>query len=154
MSVIVKRTRRGWIDEHAGVGLARAEEAPLAFDEMFTRYNGRIYGYLLGMVGDTEQAQDLTQDAFLTIPTINRAKVCRHVQKRGVAATKQIGDMQWSPRRGERRPIRCEKDRTDAAHTIQRFVRRCRSRHLSVAGLARAFAREARPTRASRRDAD
>ena len=62
----------GWIGEHAGVGPARVEEAPLAFDEMVTRYHGRIYGYLPGMVGDTEQAQDLTQDTFLTILTIER----------------------------------------------------------------------------------
>ena len=40
-------------------------EAALTFDEMFTRYHGRIYGYLVGMVGDAEQAQDLTQDTFL-----------------------------------------------------------------------------------------
>ena len=65
MSVIVERRRTGWLDERAGVGPARAEEVDGAFDEMFTRYHGRIYGYLLGMVGDAEQAQDLTQDTFL-----------------------------------------------------------------------------------------
>jgi len=32
---------------------------------MFTRYQRPIYGYLLGMVGDVEQAEDLTQDTFL-----------------------------------------------------------------------------------------
>ncbi len=92
MSVIVERPHMGWIGEHAGVGPARVEEAPLAFDEMVTRYHGRIYGYLPGMVGDTEQAQDLTQDTFLTILTIDRAKVRRHVQKRGIAATTQRGE--------------------------------------------------------------
>ncbi len=67
MSVIVERRHTGWLDERTAVGPARAEEAALtlAFDEMFTRYHGRIYGYLLGMVGDAEQAQDLTQDTFL-----------------------------------------------------------------------------------------
>jgi len=65
MSVIVERRRTGWMGERAAVEPARVEEATLAFDEMFTRYHGRIYGYLLGMVGDAEQAQDLTQDTFL-----------------------------------------------------------------------------------------
>ena len=36
-----------------------------AFDEIFIRYHTHIYGYLLGLVGDIEQAQDLTQDTFL-----------------------------------------------------------------------------------------
>ncbi len=36
-----------------------------AFDELFTRYHAHIYGYLLGLVGNAEQAQDLTQDTFL-----------------------------------------------------------------------------------------
>ncbi len=31
-----------------------------AFDELFTRYHTHIYGYLLGLVGNVEQAQDLT----------------------------------------------------------------------------------------------
>ncbi len=65
MSVVVGRRRTGWMGERASVELARAEETTRAFDEMFTRYHGRIYGYLLGMVGDAEQAQDLTQDTFL-----------------------------------------------------------------------------------------
>jgi RNA polymerase sigma-70 factor (ECF subfamily) len=65
MSVVVGRRRTGWMGERASVELARAEETTLAFDEMVTRYHGRIYGYLLGMVGDAEQAQDLTQDTFL-----------------------------------------------------------------------------------------
>ncbi len=41
------------------------EEEPTTFDEMFTRYHRQIYGYLRGMVGDVEQAEDLTQDTFL-----------------------------------------------------------------------------------------
>lgn len=36
-----------------------------SFDEMFARYHGAIYGYILGMVGNPEQAQDLTQDTFV-----------------------------------------------------------------------------------------
>jgi RNA polymerase sigma-70 factor (ECF subfamily) len=36
-----------------------------AFDELFTRYHAHIYGYLLGLVGNAEQARGLTQDTFL-----------------------------------------------------------------------------------------
>ncbi len=36
-----------------------------SFDDMFARYHGAIYGYILGMVGNPEQAQDLTQDTFV-----------------------------------------------------------------------------------------
>ena len=39
--------------------------ADALFDEMFARYQGPIYGYILGMVGNPEQAQDLTQDTFV-----------------------------------------------------------------------------------------
>ncbi len=35
------------------------------FDDMFARYHGPIYGYILGMVGNPEQAQDLAQDTFV-----------------------------------------------------------------------------------------
>jgi DNA-directed RNA polymerase specialized sigma24 family protein len=34
-------------------------------DAIFTRYHRAIYAYLLGIVGDVEQAQDLAQDTFL-----------------------------------------------------------------------------------------
>lgn len=36
-----------------------------SFDDIFARYHGAIYGYILGMVGNAEQAQDLTQDTFV-----------------------------------------------------------------------------------------
>jgi len=64
VSVVLERRRTGWMGERADPTPARTEAA-LTFDEMFTRYHGRIYGYLVGMVGDAEQAQDLTQDTFL-----------------------------------------------------------------------------------------
>jgi RNA polymerase sigma-70 factor (ECF subfamily) len=35
------------------------------FDDIFARYHGPIYGYILSMVGNAEQAQDLTQDTFV-----------------------------------------------------------------------------------------
>lgn len=38
----------------------------LSFDDLFTRYHGPIYTYLLAMVGDVEQAQNVAQDTFLT----------------------------------------------------------------------------------------
>jgi len=38
----------------------RAVSGMYAFDELFTRYHTHIYGYLLGLVGNVEQAQDLT----------------------------------------------------------------------------------------------
>ncbi len=36
-----------------------------AFAELFTRYEGRIYGYLYRMVGERTWAEDLTQEAFI-----------------------------------------------------------------------------------------
>jgi len=42
-----------------------ADDSLLAFDAIFVRYHRPIYAYLLGMVGQPEQAQDLTQDTFL-----------------------------------------------------------------------------------------
>jgi len=38
-----------------------------SFDEIFARYQGPIYRYILGMVGDVEQAQDLAQDTFVKV---------------------------------------------------------------------------------------
>ena len=39
-----------------------------AFGELFTRYEGRIFGYLYRMVGDRAWAEDLTQDTFIRAP--------------------------------------------------------------------------------------
>ncbi len=36
-----------------------------AFAELFTRYEGRIYGYIYRMVGERAWAEDLTQEAFI-----------------------------------------------------------------------------------------
>jgi len=43
-----------------------------SFHDIFIRYHDPIYRYLLGMVGDVEQAQDLTQDTFLKAYTALR----------------------------------------------------------------------------------
>lgn len=42
-----------------------AEETAPSFEAIFTRYHGPIYSYLLVMVGNAEQAQDLTQETFV-----------------------------------------------------------------------------------------
>jgi len=48
-------------------GRATQTGGELSFDEIFTRYHGPMYRYLLGMVGDDAQAQDLAQDTFLKV---------------------------------------------------------------------------------------
>jgi RNA polymerase sigma-70 factor (ECF subfamily) len=37
----------------------------VAFEVLFTRYQSRIYNYVYRMVGDADEAQDLTQDSFV-----------------------------------------------------------------------------------------
>lgn len=44
-----------------GVGEGHAA----AFQALFTRYQSRIYNYVYRMVGDADEAQDLTQDSFV-----------------------------------------------------------------------------------------
>ncbi len=53
------------LDELTGVMATEAPSVPLTFDEMFSRFHAPIYGYILGIVGNVEQAQDLTQDTFV-----------------------------------------------------------------------------------------
>ena len=36
-----------------------------AFAELFTRYEGRIFGYVYRMVGDRAWAEDIAQEAFI-----------------------------------------------------------------------------------------
>ncbi len=52
---------------HEGTFGSRVLEEALrpTFDDIFARYHGPIYGYILSMVGNAEQAQDLTQDTFV-----------------------------------------------------------------------------------------
>src|ERR1044072_8738107 len=38
---------------------------PLAFDQLVTRYSADIYGLLVKMTEDLEEAKDLTQETFL-----------------------------------------------------------------------------------------
>ena len=46
------------------VKLAKAGNAE-AFTLLFQRYKGSVRGYLTGLVGNSEDADDLTQQAFL-----------------------------------------------------------------------------------------
>ena len=49
------------------------ERDPAAFDEIVARYKQKIYGYICRMIGDTDEAEDVTQDVFVkmyvAIPT-------------------------------------------------------------------------------------
>ncbi len=42
-----------------------SQDDAAAFQVLFTRYQGRIYNYVYRMVGDANEAQDLTQDSFV-----------------------------------------------------------------------------------------
>ena len=53
------------VSSHTLTGERVAVQAIPTFEEIFSRYNTQIYNYLLGMVGNPEQAQDLTQDTFV-----------------------------------------------------------------------------------------
>lgn len=66
-SVLVREeTFRGrTLDGSAGATATEAPSVPLTFDDMFSRFHTPIYGYILGIVGNVEQAQDLTQDTFV-----------------------------------------------------------------------------------------
>ena len=47
--------------------MARAEtqESTWSFDQIYDEYKTPIYNYVYHLVGDREQADDLTQDTFL-----------------------------------------------------------------------------------------
>ena len=38
-----------------------------AFDELYRRYSGRLYSYILRYLGHRDQAEDLLQDVFMTV---------------------------------------------------------------------------------------
>ncbi len=38
-----------------------------AFDQLYTRYERRLFGYIRRMIGDRDQAEDLLQDVLLTV---------------------------------------------------------------------------------------
>jgi RNA polymerase sigma-70 factor (ECF subfamily) len=41
------------------------ERDPTAFDEIVTRYKQKIFNYVYRMVGDSDEAEDVTQDVFV-----------------------------------------------------------------------------------------
>jgi RNA polymerase sigma-70 factor, ECF subfamily len=49
-------------------GLDRADsETSLSFEEIFARYSAMVYGLVLHILGDREEALDVSQEVFLTI---------------------------------------------------------------------------------------
>jgi RNA polymerase sigma-70 factor (ECF subfamily) len=48
-----------------GTGRAPGEGSPWSFEEIFQEWQTPIYTYILRLVGDREQAEDLTQETFL-----------------------------------------------------------------------------------------
>jgi DNA-directed RNA polymerase specialized sigma24 family protein len=63
--VEVTSVERLLVGEQAFGSRALEEALRPSFDDIFARYQGPIYGYILSMVGNAEQAQDLTQDTFV-----------------------------------------------------------------------------------------
>jgi len=47
--------------------IEEAKQNPAVFDELVLRYQDRLYNFLYRMTGNREDAQDLTQEAFLRI---------------------------------------------------------------------------------------
>ncbi len=56
------RRRHG--DSDASLITAYAAGDATAFEELYMRYEGRLFGYILGMVGEREEAEDLFQETF------------------------------------------------------------------------------------------
>jgi RNA polymerase sigma-70 factor (ECF subfamily) len=51
-------------DSDASLIKAYAAGDVAAFEELYMRYEGRLFGYILGMVGEREEAEDLFQETF------------------------------------------------------------------------------------------
>jgi RNA polymerase sigma-70 factor (ECF subfamily) len=58
-------SERTWQSDEANLMQKAGEGDVAAFQVLFTRYQGRIYNYVYRMVGDADEAQDLTQDSFV-----------------------------------------------------------------------------------------
>lgn len=62
-----KKTEQGapaQVDERVLVEKARAKD-PSAYDDLVSRYQGKIYGLVYNMTGNKEDAEDLVQDVFV-----------------------------------------------------------------------------------------
>ncbi len=55
-----------WRTDHELVTAVRRGE-DTAFEELFSRYRGRIRAYVSGIIGDPDQAEDLTQEVFISV---------------------------------------------------------------------------------------
>jgi RNA polymerase sigma factor (sigma-70 family) len=51
-------------DEHLVAAVRRGDDR--AFDELYSRYGGRIVSYVLGMVGDHGRSEDIAQEVFIS----------------------------------------------------------------------------------------
>src|SRR5947209_17844866 len=52
-------------NEHELVAAVRGGDDP-AFEELYSRYRGRISSYIFGMVGDHGRAEDIAQEVFIS----------------------------------------------------------------------------------------
>ncbi len=62
----LKRTEPGELPESEAIRLAQQGDAT-AFERIYRLHNRRVYSLCLRMVGNTAEAEDLTQDAFLQL---------------------------------------------------------------------------------------
>jgi RNA polymerase sigma-70 factor (ECF subfamily) len=60
---------RKWLhdDPEVSLMLRVREDEPEAFAELVQRYRTRIYGHFFRLLGDRQEAEDLTQDVFLRL---------------------------------------------------------------------------------------
>lgn len=52
-------------DEDLVLAIRRGDLA--AFDELYARYSGRLFGYLLRLLGDRDAAEDVFQEVFMEV---------------------------------------------------------------------------------------
>lgn len=62
----LRRTEPGELPESEAIRLAQQGDAA-AFERIYRLHNRRVYSLCLRMVGNTAEAEDLTQDAFLQL---------------------------------------------------------------------------------------
>ena len=55
-----------WRSDHELVMAVRRGEDS-AFEELFTRYRGRIRSYVSGIIGDSDRAEDIAQEVFISV---------------------------------------------------------------------------------------
>jgi RNA polymerase sigma factor (sigma-70 family) len=55
-----------WRSDHELVTAVRRGE-DIAFEELFSRYRGRIRSYVSGIIGDSDRAEDIAQEVFISV---------------------------------------------------------------------------------------